>query len=969
MASRGERNRNPGNIEYGPFAKSMGAVGTDGRFAIFPNEQTGIKAQEQLLLGKGYLGGGRNTITAIVNKYAPLSDNNPVTNYVSYVAQRIGIDPNKPISPADVPKVAAAMREFETGKRPAGFKFRPSQQPQARPQPMQRNPQSDAGVVNQQEPFVIGLNEAATKANERADKVEGFLGQQEQILSETSEKFNVFQQARQAREEARLAEANRIRDEQQARLLAIGDRLKPIEEKQNVFREKLNKAEQMPGIVRDFLSIFDPSYDPNALRKKIDNLSRDAATMLQAEQQQLTLNQAYLQSLEEENKDTEYVEGLAVQSLEEDAKVVGQQVATALQSFKFVQEELGAEEDLIRSQLIRRDEFLAQQDDRAITTLLAVANKNPDGVVELPDGTRIGAGLLEESMNKRQQASLARASAKLAYENNELQLAEAHDQKYVANLTLPELQKIATNNYTIDGRRLSPQLVSEAMTNLTRNAAVEAENILATSGAGDLAGNYKAFAQTIQGFNTRFLATAGPSGRPVIQELNQDLLKFNQEIDTALREAKKQGGAVHGQVMARVAQKVQAKQQEFLGKVNSLALAYVDGDEKGAQFVSSYFLNGQLTLQESAAAAAHFQTTGRMPSFLRATPQMAALQSAAAQAEANVTNEYAKLGVKVNKRSKEYQNALTDEITKLAGPRISQATGEQTIYNLPAVAKKRGHSFGAIPSNTWRTVVEQGNIQAAEEIASKYGVTPDSILAWGKTGNVPEGLNAAPEERNRILQQYAANSYVNTLRLLDQRVPTRDGIRASQSLMDYLEQPSLLEDVGRYEKFTTKHSLGGAIAGGLSNGSGVETFSQVIDSFGRAYTQLDWADKNLPVQQAQRYGSDPLFKARVIFGAIPGISEDEETALLSAIAPQIPKDPREANQVLPTLLSQAKFQDPNLQRIAKIAAKEYANSEEITNRVMARSAAATVSGSNNSNPYNVSPLGTFVSPLFLRGKE
>ncbi len=39
--SRSWRNNNPGNIEYGPFARSMGATGTDGRFAKFPSYEAG----------------------------------------------------------------------------------------------------------------------------------------------------------------------------------------------------------------------------------------------------------------------------------------------------------------------------------------------------------------------------------------------------------------------------------------------------------------------------------------------------------------------------------------------------------------------------------------------------------------------------------------------------------------------------------------------------------------------------------------------------------------------------------------------------------------------------------------------------------------------------------------------------------------------------------------------------------------
>jgi len=54
-STRGDRNNNPGNIEDGPFARSHGAIGSDGRFAIFPNKESGESAMADLLM-KNYQG-------------------------------------------------------------------------------------------------------------------------------------------------------------------------------------------------------------------------------------------------------------------------------------------------------------------------------------------------------------------------------------------------------------------------------------------------------------------------------------------------------------------------------------------------------------------------------------------------------------------------------------------------------------------------------------------------------------------------------------------------------------------------------------------------------------------------------------------------------------------------------------------------------------------------------------------------
>ena len=114
---------NPGAIKDGAFARSQpGYAGASGGFATFNTPEAGIAAQENLLRS-AYIGKGFDTIDKIVNRYAPQGPENSsasVSNYKKYIAQRTGIDINAPISAGQVPAVAAAMREFETGNRPGG---------------------------------------------------------------------------------------------------------------------------------------------------------------------------------------------------------------------------------------------------------------------------------------------------------------------------------------------------------------------------------------------------------------------------------------------------------------------------------------------------------------------------------------------------------------------------------------------------------------------------------------------------------------------------------------------------------------------------------------------------------------------------------------------------------------------------------------------------------------------------------
>lgn len=91
------------------------------QFQSFATPQEGIHAQEALL-GR-YMGRGLNNVSSIVETYAPRKsrggDNSDasVNNYIGYVSKRLGVNPSDTLSPAMLPRLGQAMREFETGRK------------------------------------------------------------------------------------------------------------------------------------------------------------------------------------------------------------------------------------------------------------------------------------------------------------------------------------------------------------------------------------------------------------------------------------------------------------------------------------------------------------------------------------------------------------------------------------------------------------------------------------------------------------------------------------------------------------------------------------------------------------------------------------------------------------------------------------------------------------------------------------
>ncbi|MFG1257299.1 hypothetical protein V5F79_08220 [Xanthobacter flavus] len=116
-APRGVRTNNPGNIKDSEFARSQpGYMGSDGVNAIFETPEAGYAAMNKLLDVYGNKH-GLNTVSGILNRWAPASaDNNDTSGYVSYVAKRLGIDPNAPLTPEARAALPQAMAYFENGR-------------------------------------------------------------------------------------------------------------------------------------------------------------------------------------------------------------------------------------------------------------------------------------------------------------------------------------------------------------------------------------------------------------------------------------------------------------------------------------------------------------------------------------------------------------------------------------------------------------------------------------------------------------------------------------------------------------------------------------------------------------------------------------------------------------------------------------------------------------------------------------
>jgi hypothetical protein len=106
---RGIRNNNPGNLVLTDIqwkGKIPNAQNTDGHFEQYIDVETGIRAMAMDIIGD--ISEGKNTLTKLINEYAPSFENNTGA-YISSVSKATGLSPND-IIPMDTCTVAAIIK-------------------------------------------------------------------------------------------------------------------------------------------------------------------------------------------------------------------------------------------------------------------------------------------------------------------------------------------------------------------------------------------------------------------------------------------------------------------------------------------------------------------------------------------------------------------------------------------------------------------------------------------------------------------------------------------------------------------------------------------------------------------------------------------------------------------------------------------------------------------------------------------
>lgn len=117
MMPLGIRNNNPLNIRYNKANNWEGQTGENQGFCKFSSSKYGIRAAAKLL-NNYMVKNNLRSVAGIIKKWAP-SHENPTDNYVTFVAEAVGVNAaDNNLTEQHIPAIVKAMIKFENGIQP-----------------------------------------------------------------------------------------------------------------------------------------------------------------------------------------------------------------------------------------------------------------------------------------------------------------------------------------------------------------------------------------------------------------------------------------------------------------------------------------------------------------------------------------------------------------------------------------------------------------------------------------------------------------------------------------------------------------------------------------------------------------------------------------------------------------------------------------------------------------------------------
>lgn len=763
--------------------------------------------------------------------------------------------------------------------------------------PFQRT-RSDNPVMN---PFQGG-DIARDRLSDQQESVNVF----QRMVGEQSEAVDNLQEERRAELESTVAAKQGILDQQLTDTQRMIADAAPIMQVKSQVDAQLHKVRRMNPLEKGLRGIFDLNYNEKYLREQAAGLQQDLVSRQQSFQVQTNLREAYLNTLEAQFNNNDSVRNLTLKEFDEDSKMVGQGILAAEKNFEIIKTGLATNAQVIQSQQLAVSNFLDQLTPVDHNALLEKALTSPTKLVEV-NGMQVSAGEIRQRIQNQQRLDMSLQSQQMALAAGQMEFAEKNQENIIDSMTETQVKQAVASGGVFNGIQLDPTKLNQRAVGFMNLRQHEVAGIAAADVGNQM---LRVKQQTWEGLRAgldRYIAVVG--GNDQSFGLKENFANQFVALSNRWREMQKAGVGAEG--AAAIAQEFQALTKSFEGYVKKAADRFGGGDKSTAAVMSAYMTGGELSTEEATGAMYNFVDKGSMPAGLRRSPVVNAMYNFVKAKRAEVAAKYQGKSIgKDQLRRETMEGVLAD-----GGQRANQFIIKETLLTAPQFAKASNHKAGAIDPNAWKIAWQAGEKTFKEHMDQNKGL---------------QGADLAKARTEAMSAKYTA-----TFDTLEQLA----GREASGSMMDFLESAEFTKHLQQYSEHQKNFGVGDFMVNALSVGTLGTQAAGNIRMMGNVYRER--AVDEAVSKNKSKYHVLPSQRIRMIVGGIPGVSDSDEKPFMAALEHQFPGlndygDYSNQVQAVRGFIMGGKFNDPNLERIRKQAAKEWDSTDQLLERAMNR---------------------------------
>lgn len=803
------------------------------------------------------------------------------------------------------------------------------------------------------EPVVGAL---AQNANEQAAAHQDVLGQVTQSLQNT-------QREREIRAGFLTLQKEAVLKDQEAAARELHEVQAPILAARTEVADRIVKVQKMPWLKREILSMFNPNFDPNHLKEVQDGLTNQINTLgaeyeANAKFHETLINVAAGRfEARDESLRLKAADDLQDLSLSQSGYQLAEaRLSTAMQG-------LSAGSATVQAQAVAKARVLDDLLPQDITTALAQARKG-DGVATI-GGVPLTIAELTDRSVALENRDINIKQSKMALQAQEMQLVDYNNRKIIDSMSESEINKVIANGGEYNGVQLSQSALTSALADRAQRGSLQAQLATGTMSQATWTQTIDTFNEGTKQFYGRVRGIFGANMPAPLVDHNNRLVAMSRQFEAKLHQAPEAARAqmrvqFMSQIQAEIASRdalvdTMVKSMSTNPKVQNVLGAFA----RGIQPTGEAAVDGLIALVES----------GNLPKGMSLSGPAAAAVVATRATVAKVRQKYMAESPENQARLRKGDKALDTkgyaaEVRQAVTQAVTEAYGNKqftkVVEGLPELAKQSNHPAGKIRPEDWAVSVVQGDAIGLQNAAVTLGIKPELASAiFGPNGSGRDGW-AAAQSKNESLKAVSyekavgmvgAKQSVATLQELDKTPSATAGFKPSAALTSYVRSPEFHQTIQNYSRNLGRSSLGDMFGDSISQGSLVTTVEKFASGLLRAQGEVEVGYQADNRRKAALYRGDPVRRATVILGGIDGLNEDEEQALLGAVVQQADARPGVsgmdviANNTQPSRITaekidsfilNGKFDDPQLEKFRRIAAKGWAATSRSIDTAMDR---------------------------------